>query len=68
MSIILDIEGDGCRGVTENSIYFSMVIHREVKYGANDDIHLGLLYLRPHNPDVRLQLMPEDIEGGAATH
>ena len=45
-----------------------MVIHGEVKYGANDDIHLGLLYLRPHNPDVRLQLMPEDIEGGAATH
>ena len=67
MSIIFDVEGDGCRGVTENSVHFSMVVHGEVEFGANDDIRLGLLYLRPHNPDVRVQSMPEDIEGEAAT-
>ena len=39
-----------------------MVVHGETEFGANDDIRLGSLCLKSHNPDIRMQLMPEDID------
>jgi len=61
MSIMFDVKEDGCRVLQKNSVHFSMVVHGEAEFGANDDIRLGLLCLKSHNPDVRVQLMPEDM-------
>ena len=39
-----------------------MVVHREAEFGVGDDIHLGSLCLKSRNPDIKVQLMPKDID------
>lgn len=40
----------------------SMVVHGESEFGGGDDSRLGSLCLESHNPYIRMQLMPEDID------
>jgi hypothetical protein len=41
---------------------FLMRVHGEAEFGAGDDICLGSLCFESHIPDIRVQLIPEDID------